>query len=300
VFTAGLAVALVAVVVFRSWRADAYPGDTNNDMTFVPITPCRVIDTRPLPDNVGGRSTLGAGSTMTVQPYEQRCVYSVIPPGLSLHAVALNVTAIDATKPTYLTIWQTGQPRPLASSLNPWPGEPPTPNKVDVGVGVGGFDVYNAFGEVDLVIDVIGFYTPISLMSLRSRVTALESAGVKPQAKSFYNGSALTNQVLDVEPVMTLDLPIPGPGTVIVNSNATVLEPDVGETVMCFLGHPDQALGGLQPSFSQVFVSTGSYGTLAGTIGSHEQGATKYQLKCQSSNGATVVYATMTATWTAD
>jgi len=44
-------------------------------------------------------------------------------------ALALNVTAIGATAPTFLTVWPGGT-RPTASSLNPVPGQPPTPNGV--------------------------------------------------------------------------------------------------------------------------------------------------------------------------
>ena len=39
-------------------------------------------------------------------------------------AIALNVTALGATAPTFLTFWPGGE-LPNASSLNPAPGQPP-------------------------------------------------------------------------------------------------------------------------------------------------------------------------------
>jgi len=60
-FAVGVTVAIIAVFAFRGWRADAAPGET--DTTFVPIAPCRLIDTRPAPDRVGSQGTLAANDT---------------------------------------------------------------------------------------------------------------------------------------------------------------------------------------------------------------------------------------------
>ncbi len=43
--------------------------------------------------------------------------------------------------------------------LNPAPGQPPTPNAVEVDVNsLGQFNVFNGFGTVDVIIDVVGYY----------------------------------------------------------------------------------------------------------------------------------------------
>ena len=44
--------------------------------------------------------------------------------------LVLNVTAVGATLPTFLTVYPAGAERPNASSLNPSPGQPPVPNAV--------------------------------------------------------------------------------------------------------------------------------------------------------------------------
>lgn len=130
-----------------------------NAATFVPVTPCRIIDTRPEPAfNVGDRSTpLGGGETHTVSAHGDNGRCTGIPSEAT--GLSLNVTAVDATMPTFLTIWPTGEPQPDASSLNPTPGQPPMPNAVTTGLsGDGDFDVYNLQGEVHVIADVNGYY----------------------------------------------------------------------------------------------------------------------------------------------
>lgn len=57
------AAVLALVVVLWAWQADAAPGDT--DATFVPITPCRLIDTR-FEFRVGQFGAFGADETKTI------------------------------------------------------------------------------------------------------------------------------------------------------------------------------------------------------------------------------------------
>ena len=73
-------------------------------------------------------------------------------------AIVLNVTAIDPTAPTFLTLWPTATAQPLASNLNPTPGQPPTPNLVTVGVGGGSVSIFNFAGQVDVLADVTAYY----------------------------------------------------------------------------------------------------------------------------------------------
>lgn len=167
----GLAMALVAVVLLvGAWRADAAPGDS--DSTFVPIAPCRLTDTRPGPSQIGAGSTFGTDETQTfvARGGNGECVIPTNAVGLSL-----NVTALRATLPTFVTVWPGGD-RPNASSLNPSPGQPPTPNAVTTPLNAAGaFQVYNLQGRVDVIIDVNGYYITSSLQELSQRVAELEA-----------------------------------------------------------------------------------------------------------------------------
>jgi hypothetical protein len=125
---------------------------------FVPITPCRLVDTRPAPDTVGARTTpLGPGETITLAARGDNGNCTSIP--TTATGLELNVTALGATSGTFLTIWATGATRPTASNLNPQPGAPPIPNSATTGLSGGGaFDVYNAVGSVHVLVDVVGYY----------------------------------------------------------------------------------------------------------------------------------------------
>ena len=73
-------------------------------------------------------------------------------------AVALNVTVTEPSASSFLTVWPTGTPRPLASNLNFTAGQT-VANSVLTKVGAGGtISVYNNTGAVHVVIDVVGWF----------------------------------------------------------------------------------------------------------------------------------------------
>ena len=167
---------LVTAVVMQTWRAGAAPGDA--DATLVPITPCRLLDTRPPTTAV-----FGAGETRTLTAHGVNGACNIPNDAVAL---SLNVTALGATAPdTFLTIWEDGVARPNASSLNPAPGQPPTPNSVTTPLSATGrFNVFNFSGTVDVLIDVNGYYTKSSLQEIATRLAALET-GVAANAASI-------------------------------------------------------------------------------------------------------------------
>ncbi len=125
---------------------------------YVPIEPCRVTDTRSAADlNVGPRNTpLGSQETYVISAHGNngRCIG--IP--ASATGLQLNVTALNATAPSFITVWASGV-LPIASSLNPRPNQPPIPNAVTTGLAADGkFSVYNNAGSVDIIVDVVGYY----------------------------------------------------------------------------------------------------------------------------------------------
>ena len=125
---------------------------------YVAINPCRLADTRP-DSNVGPRnSPLAADTTFVLTGTgEQGDCHNAVP--ATATALSLNVTAVGPTQPTYLTLYPTGSEQPTTSNLNPVPGQPPTPNAVTVDINDGGqFNVFNKFGSVDVIVDVVGFY----------------------------------------------------------------------------------------------------------------------------------------------
>jgi hypothetical protein len=116
---------------------------------FTGLTPARILDTRA--STCG--ATLRAGETRTLAVTGRSGV-----PGSGVGAVALNVTATNASQQSFLTVWPTGQTRPNTSNLNMTAGRN-VANLVAVGVGdAGQVSIYNDGGTVDVVIDVMGHF----------------------------------------------------------------------------------------------------------------------------------------------
>ena len=133
----------------------------------VAVVPARLLETRSgyetidgVSEGIGRRS---AGSTTRVQVTGR----GGVPAGAS--EVIVNVAAVAADGPGFLTVYPCGAPRPDASSVNYAAGQT-IANSVFTGVGPGGkVCIYNLTG-VDLVADVAG-YTP-ARSGLRSTVPA--------------------------------------------------------------------------------------------------------------------------------
>ena len=79
-------------------------------------------------------------------------------PLAGVSGVVVNITAVDPTAPSHLTVWPTGAPRPATSTLNFTAGET-IPNLAAVGTGPSaGLSIFNNAGQVDVVIDVVGYF----------------------------------------------------------------------------------------------------------------------------------------------
>ena len=128
-----------------------------NAVTYVPITPCRVFDTRP-DFNVGPKtSPVGPGEEHAVTATGNAGECTQVPANAT--AVTMNLTADGATLPTFIAVYATGAERPNSSSLNPQPGQPPIPNAVTTELSADGrFTVFNLQGSVNAFADIVGYY----------------------------------------------------------------------------------------------------------------------------------------------
>lgn len=112
---------------------------------FRPALPTRLIDTRQ-------NGAVGPDSSVTVT-------------GPAAHALALNVTGVQPTTSTYLTVWPAGATRPTSSTLNLNPGEIRS-NAAITGLGSGNrCNVYNAGGSTNIVVDLAGTFDPLAGMA---------------------------------------------------------------------------------------------------------------------------------------
>jgi len=116
---------------------------------FVPVAPQRLIDSR-----FGTGTTqapLGLGDSRAV------AIATGSPVPAAAKAAVVNVTSVNSTQPSFVTVWPTGDKQPLASTLNPRPGVP-VPNQAYLRLGAGGaLSVFNNNGSTDVIVDVFGY-----------------------------------------------------------------------------------------------------------------------------------------------
>jgi hypothetical protein len=155
-----LAAVAALVALTASLLAPANPASAqaapNSGGEYTPVTPFRVLDTRPAPANRGGILGPIRGG-QPISPQVAGVPGSGIP-GSGVLAVAMNVTISGPSANSYLTLWPTGAAQPYASSLNFKPGQT-LANLVVSGVDAQGRVslVINA-GTGNVIIDVVGWY----------------------------------------------------------------------------------------------------------------------------------------------
>jgi hypothetical protein len=154
----GVAAVLAAATVAAVGLVQSVTAATGSASSFVPITPCRLVDTRPGSDHVGTRATpIGANEAVTLAVWgtNGNCTIPNTATG-----IATNTTAVNPTAGSFLTVYPAdANPRPTASNLNFVAGSPPTPNQVTVGLSAAGaIGVYNLTGTVDVIVDIVGYY----------------------------------------------------------------------------------------------------------------------------------------------
>lgn len=145
---------------------------------YVPLTAQRLADTRPGSGEPDAGDTLASHGILTIT------MPTIVPLGAA--AVALNVTAVDATASGFLTVYPAGEATPLESVLNFEPGAPGcttvdcvVPNLVISQLSSANqVVVYNgSTGTVNVVVDLEGYFnTAATTIGVAGRYVALPPA----------------------------------------------------------------------------------------------------------------------------
>ncbi len=131
--------------------------------SFVPLTPCRLMDTRPTAP-VGPRSTPIGAETYVAAVWGTNG-HCTIP--ATATAVSLNVTFVSPTAGGFLAVFPADQAWPGTSNLNFSAAQAPTPNAVTSALSKDGMLAFrNEAGTVNLLVDIVGYYVPASTGSL--------------------------------------------------------------------------------------------------------------------------------------
>jgi hypothetical protein len=117
---------------------------------FTPVGPSRIMDSR---------INFGISGPLAQTPKNLQVTNKGGVPGANVSAVVFNLTVVNAARDSYVTVWPAGKPQPTASNINFARGFVGA-NLVTVKVGDSGqVTMANSTGTVDVVADVVGWYS---------------------------------------------------------------------------------------------------------------------------------------------
>jgi hypothetical protein len=170
---AATAVATMVIGAGAMLRADAQPAPAppgpTGELVFVSVPPERILDTRNGngdPRTPAGQK-LGAGQTIELDVAGRALGGGAAVPGDAV-AVMVNATITEATQPSFVTFFPSGQVRPEASSLNAvfgadssGLGSENVPNMITVQIGTNGnVSIFNFAGATHVLADIAGYFVP--------------------------------------------------------------------------------------------------------------------------------------------
>ena len=150
------------------------------ELRFVPVTPTRLLDTRPMAQSIGPNSRLDV------------VVAGVGGVPADAKAVALNITAVHSSTITHIRAWPAGQSRPGASVLNGDAARSASAAGVVLGVGgEGKISLYNDAGSTHLIVDVTGYYMTSAGHGYAQLATATRVLDTRESGGAMVNGQRL-------------------------------------------------------------------------------------------------------------
>ncbi len=127
-------------------------GVNASPMQWYSVTPCRVFDTRP----PTGKGPLAGGTSQHIFLPQQPCNTPA-----TAAAYSLNVTVVPRGSLGYLTIWPSGEPQPLVSTMNSYDGRVKANAAIVPAGASGGVDVF-VTDTTDVVLDIDGYFGPVT------------------------------------------------------------------------------------------------------------------------------------------
>ncbi len=134
--------------------ANFAPEPMPSPLRFVPVTPCRIVDTRGPSGPLGG-PLVTSGVTRSFTLTGTCNVPS------SAAAYSLNLTVVPQATLGYITLWPAGQAPPVTSTLNSPDGRIKS-NAAVIPAGPGGAVSVFATDETDVILDITGYFEGIT------------------------------------------------------------------------------------------------------------------------------------------
>ena len=170
-------------------------GDAADDLVFVPVTPCRILDTRVAGGQIAGGTTRGFDVT-AVSDYSFQGGNASNCGGAgsvgSFAAAAINFTVVFPSSAGYITAFPFGGTQPLSTSMDfDGGGLRSTTSivKLDQGASANEMTVYS-HATTHLVADIIGYFINPQATALQCVDTADTSTAVAAGATANSNAPA--------------------------------------------------------------------------------------------------------------
>ena len=217
---------------------------------FISIPPCRVVDTRDDTKPFGFGPPFISGETSRSFPIPNG---SCSIPAAS-EAYSLNVTVVPHGELGYITVWPTGQNRPVASTMNSLDGEVKA-NAAIVPAGTGGAIGVFATDDTDVILDINGYFVPLTNSSGLAfyPMTPCRLVDTRPGAPSTVSTGALTGYTSRTLPLLASSCNVPA--TAQAYSLNFTLIPPAGQAVGYLTVYPT---GGSLPTVSTLNDPTGT------------------------------------------
>ena len=178
-------------------NAFAQIGSIDADLVYTPVTPCRLFDTRP---SQGGTGPIAAAGTKNFLIWGQSSYAAQggkasdcgITAGSNTAAVALNVTVVTPAAGGFVTAYPFGAALPTSATVNFQAGDIARGNFTVAKINqAGSFDL-SVFSTslVDVVGDVVGYYSKPKQTALLCYTTAANSVAINPAQASGVSAAA--------------------------------------------------------------------------------------------------------------
>jgi len=164
-------------------------GEIANDLVFVPITPCRIADTRLAGGQIAANTVRGFDVTaVTSYSFQGGAANNCGGAGSvgSFAAAALNFTVVTPSTAGYITAFPFLGTQPVAATVNYAAGDIVgnyAVVKLDQGASANELSVYS-FAQTHLVIDIVGYYINPQITPLDCVDTSVVSVSVASGATS--------------------------------------------------------------------------------------------------------------------
>lgn len=166
-------------------------GDAARDLVYVPVSPCRIIDTRVAGGVIAANSTrdfdVSAAANFTAQGgSSDDCGIGAAG---SFGAAVINFTVVTPSVAGYITAYPFQGTQPLASTLNYGAGDIRgnlAIVKLDLGPASSELSVYT-FAQTHLVADVVGYFTSPAATNLNCTNTSVSSVSIAANSTNFFN-----------------------------------------------------------------------------------------------------------------